>query len=230
MKPSMHPFTGTNTSVRVLYRCATGSEHAVDVAQLVITALVALIGLYLAHSYRRQQRLRVAERRLDAYGALWKLMEDARPTRIKDVSVDTQGPLTRDEARKLYSKMTEWYFGSGNGLLLTDETKNLYLRVKKRLGDYAVGDDPPSEEEGKQRIMEIGLLRAQMRLDLDIYSVPYLSSPDPEGAQLQKDLLAEAGIDPEEWGVPPWRFRIAESIRHTVRHVTAKLPPRPEGG
>jgi hypothetical protein len=31
--------------------------------------------------------------------------------------------------------MTEWYFGSGNGLLLTDETKNLYLRVKKRLGD-----------------------------------------------------------------------------------------------
>jgi len=47
-----HPFTATNTSVRVLYRCATGSEHAVDVAQLVITALVALIGLYLAHSYR----------------------------------------------------------------------------------------------------------------------------------------------------------------------------------
>jgi hypothetical protein len=69
-----------------------------------------------------------------------------------------------------------------------------------------------------------------MRLDLDIYSVPYLSSPDPEGAQLQKDLLAEAGIDPEEWGVPPWRFRIAESIRHALRHVTAKLPPRPEGG
>jgi hypothetical protein len=85
----------------------------VDVAQLVITSLVALIGLYLAHSYRRQQRLRIAERRLDAYGELWTLMEVARPTRIKDVSVDREGPLKRDEARELYRDMTHWYFRSG---------------------------------------------------------------------------------------------------------------------
>jgi hypothetical protein len=193
-----------------------------DVAQLVITTLIALIGLHLAHSYRRQQRLRIAERRLDAYGELWALMEVARPTRVKDVSVDREGPLTRKEARKLYQEMTHWYFGSGNGLLVPDTTKQLYLEVKSRLGHYAEGGDPPSDTEGKKRIAELGLLREKMRLDLDIYSVPYLPSPDQES----RKLLAAAGIDPKGWGVPPWRLRIAERIRQTAQGVTAALPPQ----
>lgn len=193
-----------------------------DVAQLVISSLIALIGLYLAHSYRRQQRLRIAERRLDAYGKLWALTEVARPTRVKDVSVDREGPLTREEARTLYQEMTHWYFRSGNGLLLPDATKQLYLKVKARLGAYAEEGGLPSDSEGTRRITELGLLRAQMRLDLDIYSVPYLASPDPES----NELLAAAGIDPEGWGTPPWRTRIAERIRQTVRRATAGLPPR----
>lgn len=57
-------------------------------------------------------------------------MEVARPTRVKDVNVDTEGPLKREEARKLYLEMTHWYWGSGNGLLLPDDTKELYLKVK----------------------------------------------------------------------------------------------------
>jgi hypothetical protein len=205
-----------------------GRSTRVDVAQFVVTSLVALIGLYLAHSYRRQQRLRIAERRLDAYGELWELMEVARPTRVKDVSVDREGPLTRDEARSLYREMTHWYFGSGKGLLLPDGTKDLYLKVKARLGAYAEGGDSADDEEGRQRIEELGLLRAQMRLDLDIYTVPYLSSPDPASAKLRAELLDAAGIDPKGWGIPPWRIRIAETIRLTARHVTAGLPPRVE--
>jgi hypothetical protein len=97
--------------------------------------------------------------------------------------------------------------------------------VKARLGAYAEGSDSPSDWEGTQRIEELGLLRAQMRLDLDIYSVPYLSRPDPESTNLRMELLDAAGIDPEGWGVPPWRIRMAESIRQTTRHVTARLPP-----
>ena len=156
------------------------------------------MGPYLAHSYRRQQRVLVADRRLDAYGELWALLEVARPTRIRDVSVDLEGPLTRDEARTLYRNMTHWCVGSGNGLLLPDATKSLYLKVKARLGDYALGGNSPFQEEGKQRIEEIGLLRAQMRLDLDIYSVPYLSSPARASSDLRTELLDDAGIDP--WG------------------------------
>jgi hypothetical protein len=65
-----------------------------------------------------------------------------------------------------------------------------------------------------------------MRLDLDIYSVPYLSSPEPESMQLRAELLDAAGIDPEGWGIPPWRIRMLETIRLRARHLTARLPPR----
>lgn len=193
-----------------------------DAAQLVITSLVAVVGLYLAHSYRRQQRLRIAERRLDAYANLWALMEVARPTRVKDVSVDREGPLTREEARELYRQMTHWYFASGNGLLVPDTTKKLYLKVKARLGTYAEGGGSSSEDEGTRRIEELGVLRQQMRLDLEIYSVPYLRSPDEKS----RELFDAADIDPSGWGTPPWRSRMAERIRKTTRGITAKLPPR----
>lgn len=82
-------------------------------------------------------------------------------------------------------------------------------------------DESAADEEGKRRIEEIGLLRAQMRLDLDIYSTPYLPSPDEKG----KELLAAAGIDPDGWGTLPWRTRAAERIRRATRHVTTQLPP-----
>jgi hypothetical protein len=193
----------------------------VEVVQLVITSLLAAIGLYLAHSYRRQQRLSIAERRLDAYAKLWALTEVARPTRVKDVSVDRQGPLSRQEARELYQEMTHWYFGSGNGLLFTEAAKELYLKVKANLGAYAEGGGSPSDEEGTRRMQELGLLRAQMRLDLEIYSTPYLQIPDHESRR----LLEAAGIDADGWGTPPWRTRIADRMRQRIRRVTAKLPP-----
>ena len=67
--------------------CIVSSElmDRTKLIELVLTTLVALIGLYLADSYRRQQTLRIAELRLTAYRELWALTEDARPTRVKDV-------------------------------------------------------------------------------------------------------------------------------------------------
>ena len=44
-------------------------------------SLVALIGLYLSHSIRRQQELNLAERRLAAYQPLWQLTKMARRSR-----------------------------------------------------------------------------------------------------------------------------------------------------
>jgi hypothetical protein len=200
-------------------------------AQLAITTLVALIGLYFAHSYRRQQQLRIAERRLDAYRDLWCLMEVARPTRVKHVNVDQSGALKREEALDLYHDMTAWYFGSGGGLLLPDDTKRLYLKVKEKLGDFAIGRKPWCDEcEGRERMDEIGVLRAQMRLDLDIYSVPYMSIPDSEDTKpneaTKTALLKDAHIDPRALGAPPWRARLAKSVRDLGRRATAGLPPR----
>jgi hypothetical protein len=56
-----------------------------DIAQLAITTAVALIGFYLVHSFRRQQRLKIAEQRVDAYRRLWAQMLVARPTRLVPV-------------------------------------------------------------------------------------------------------------------------------------------------
>jgi hypothetical protein len=111
-----------------------------EVANVVITSVIAAVGLWLAYGLRRQQRLRVAEERLAAYRDLWNLMVVARTGRAKkDTDVHRSGPLSPPEALKLYDEMNAWYFGSGRGMLLTEQTKDLYLQAMRRLGDSATG-------------------------------------------------------------------------------------------
>ena len=76
-------------------------------ADLLIGSAVTIVGLYLTHSLRRQQRLKVAEQRMASYRELWKLMEVARPTRLEPW--EAAGPVTHAEARGLYASMTHWY-------------------------------------------------------------------------------------------------------------------------
>src|SRR4051812_25239251 len=105
------------------------------VGELVVTSIIAVVGLYLAHGLRRQQNLKIAERRIDAYSGLWEIMELARPIRLK--SWDGTGPLSPLEAKTLCEQMTAWYYKSGSGMLLTDDTREMYLKVKDRLGTYS---------------------------------------------------------------------------------------------
>jgi hypothetical protein len=76
--------------------------------------------------------------------------------------------------------MTTWYFREGNGMLLTDETKRMYLLAKRRLGEYAVSPDSAWRHEGVLRIRELSLLRSQMRRDLNIFGVSYFSDFERE--------------------------------------------------
>src|SRR5215203_2532428 len=107
-----------------------------DIAQFVITSAVAVIGLVLAHGFRRQQRLRIAERRVEGYRKLWGHMFVARPTRVEPP--EDLSPLTPEEAAGLHGEMTKWYFQGGNGMLLPHDTREIYLAVKRRMGRYAV--------------------------------------------------------------------------------------------
>src|SRR5947208_13955990 len=99
----------------------------VKIADLIVTAAVAIVGLYLAHSYRRQIALRVAERRLTAYAALWNKMGIATPVRI--VPWNVPQPLTAKEREDLFRAFTAWYYEDGNGMLVGDGTRTIYLRV-----------------------------------------------------------------------------------------------------
>jgi hypothetical protein len=191
-----------------------------ELADLLVGLAVAVIGLYLTHSLRRQQRLRVAEQRMASYQELWKLMEVARPTRLEDW--EAAGPLTREEARELYASFTHWYFGTGHGMLLTETTKKLYLQTKASLGRYAVSTDPGREHAGRRAIQELSLLRQQMKLDLNIYGVSYFGDLDDE----DKAFLRSARINPRRWARPPWPRRLATALKRMLDDGARRPPGR----
>lgn len=164
-----------------------------ETAQLVVTSVIALVGLYAANSLRRQQRLKIAEKRISAYRALWEVMEPARITRLDEEG--GQGPITPAEAVGIRKEMIHWYYAGGNGILLTQATKSLYLLACRRL--IAKG-----ENDGFQRMRELSILRTQMALDLDPFDVVFL--PDYSDSE----FLSDAGIDPRRWARGPWYKRV----------------------
>jgi hypothetical protein len=139
-------------------------------------------------------------------------MRVARPTRVKPP--ENKEPLTPPEATALYDEMTEWYFDSGNGMMLTNATKEMYLNAKERLGLYAAASDPAGAEwraAGARRMRELSLLRTQMKPDLSIYGVFYFGKLDGQ----DEAFLEACGFDPNYWG-RPWyqRIRALYASRH----------------
>lgn len=183
------------------------------VANSLLNLLLVGIGIYLAHNLRRQLQLKIVDRRLESYARLWGLMEVAGPWRVEA----GLGPMTAQERRELFDRMTGWYFDSGNGMLLAATTRELYLNAKFNLicGDdelrprtlvsYLQGSAQEREQErGRLSMSQLSLLRAQMRYDLAIYGALYQT-----GALGAKDeiFLKEAGADLRK---PPWRSRTSE--------------------
>jgi hypothetical protein len=168
-----------------------------NVVGLVITTALAIVGLYLAHSLRRQQRLTIAEQRIEAYRELWGEMHVARPSRVDPP--ERLRPLSPNEAAELHAAMTKWYFEGGHGMLLPHATREMYLEAKRRLGLYAL-EDPDGEwdETGKRVMRNLSLLRSQMKSDLDIYGVFYFDALDAGDLE----FIQAAGLDPRRWGRP----------------------------
>jgi len=98
-------------------------------AGIAITAVLTIVGLYFANSLRLRTRADVergvAEKRSTAYAALWAHTKVASPTRAS--------PLTEGERACLYRTLTDWYYDDGNGMLLTEQTRNIYLNAKRNL-------------------------------------------------------------------------------------------------
>src|ERR671917_86006 len=84
------------------------------VSNSLLNLLLVGAGIYLAHNLRRQLQLKVVDRRVESYARLWSLMEVAGPWRVEA----GLGPMTPQERRELFDRMTGWYFDSGNGMLL----------------------------------------------------------------------------------------------------------------
>jgi hypothetical protein len=179
------------------------------IATIVITVAITVVGFYLTHSLRRHQRLRIAERRMTAYSGLWQIMELARPIRLEEWN--NAGALRSGEARTLCDQMTTWYYESANGMVLTNDTKAMYVLAKKKLGAYSAAADP-TWEQGEQLIRDLSMLRTQMKLDLDIYGVIYFARRPQDDA-----FLCEVGFNPKTWARPRWYRRIVPGLRDRVR-------------
>lgn len=165
--------------------------------------LIPLLGVtatgvvgWFAHNYRRKLQLELSGKRLDAYAGLWEVTGIAAPTRLDGRGV--AGYLRPDERWRLWRAMTEWYYQNGNGLLLDDASKSVYLQAKHNLacrtdelepedlrslvqeelrrhdGDHGTLDVTYDDVvRGLLAISQLSLLRTQLKSDLRIYGQTY---------------------------------------------------------
>jgi hypothetical protein len=170
---------------------------------IAITAVLSLAALYYGNNLRRRTRAemeaRVAEKRLPAYAALWEKTKIASPMR--------GSPLSLGERSELFDSLTDWYYDCGNGMLLTEATRNIYLKAKANLTcpakklvpaslrDRAAEDDAA---RGWASIEQLSLLRTSMRADVEIFTQPYDEELSPDDVA----FLEAAKVD---LGRPPWR-------------------------
>lgn len=96
--------------------------------EIAVTIVLGVVGLYLANSIRPQIQARVAEKRLDSYGALWTEEGGLAAPRG-----DMGGAVVARERHALYEKLADWYYRGGNGMLLSQQTRNIYLAAKENL-------------------------------------------------------------------------------------------------
>ncbi len=106
------------------------AKIVVDIIDLILKLIIALVGFYLAHSLSRQIRLRISEKRLSAYASLWSITGRASPARLHKGGA---GPLNKDERITLQEELAVWYYSNGNGLLLADSTRTMFLKIKDNL-------------------------------------------------------------------------------------------------
>lgn len=142
------------------------------------TTIAALYAARLASSYRRQLDLKTSEARMEAYAALWALFRVAAPTRPQ--------PMSEAERLDLFEQTTDWYYAKGNGMLLTAQTRQIYLKAKLNLRcpddqlfppslRTELPPDPVDRERWRGQLSQdqLSLLRTQMKADLAITGKVY---------------------------------------------------------
>lgn len=181
-------------------------------AQAAATAILAVIGLWLAHNYRRQVGLKLVERRIDAYMRLWGILATASPGRTT--------PLDGVERRTLHDEMNRWYFDEGNGILISTPARDLWVAAATNLTCSATAMRPPAlaaefgnldpadadRRRGCVCISQMSLLRHQMKADLNLHDGLYYH---PGLGAADRDFLRSCGIPAwrRPWRRPLWRIR-----------------------
>jgi hypothetical protein len=193
-----------------------------DYVNIATTVGLGVAGLYFGQSLRRKTRAEieahVAERRLEAYSALWEATLVAAPS--------GRDALSANERRALHEEFTTWYFTGGHGMVLSEDTRNIYLTAKNNLTCDLEALQPESLRarlkaapgssrdalRGAASVRQLSLLRTSMRADLLVYTGPWGQRLGTE----DRHFLAACGV--RRWR-RPWR----PSLRNT-----APVGPREE--
>jgi hypothetical protein len=178
-------------------------EAAANWASVAVTLVLGLVGVVVALNVRRDVRLKVAERRLSAYERLWAATSVTSPY---------GEPLDEQGRTALHECLTKWYYAHGDGLLLENLSKTVYLAAKDNL-IRPVDEIVPLEarrrllslsgkELERQRGLlarrQFSLLRTQLKSDLAVYGRPYGPLVDAEDAA----FLVECGVNVKR---KPWK-------------------------
>jgi hypothetical protein len=201
------------------------ASNATDWATVAVTAFLGVVTIFVGLSIHLKRRQEIAavvtQKRYEAYSSLWELipyspeLQELQPTqRLK--------PEDRDD---LFDKMTAWYYGSGRGMMLGDDTRGIYLTAKKNLTCKVSEFVPASarkqigeseEERTSQCVRQLSLLRSAMRADFEVFGKPW----GREINERDREFILECGARPSRL-MRSRSARLRERMRE-VRHRPRK--------
>jgi hypothetical protein len=215
-----------------------------DWASVAVTGGLGLAGLYFANSLKRRARQdldrEVAAKRFVAYGSMWTHMMQASPMNAVELAEEFHtGSLAdagdaQDEGRmidrgKLFDDLTDWYYRDGNGMLLSQDARNIYLTAKANLvcapdkflparARAAVAKD--DTERDRLIVRQLSLLRTAMRGDIAIYTEPWGSALTDEDVS----FLYACGVNVSR---DPWRRSLPRQLSKQQRLDLKSLEQNP---
>lgn len=185
-------------------------------SQVAGTIFLGLVGLWLAHNYRRQIRLKLAERQVDTYMRLWTLTAAASPERPT--------PPDQAERQQLADEINRWYFDEAAGIFVSAPTRDLLIGVLANLTCGVASLKPtvlaeelarlPEAEAERRRgcavVRQMSLLRTQLKTDLAMhFGFYYYNDLQPD----DRAFLTSYGLSP--WR-GPWRPRLFRPSQRTT--------------
>lgn len=170
---------------------------------IAVTLLLGIAGFVAARSINADRELRIAERRLTAYERLWALMRSASPL---------DGPLDEKGRRQLEKKLADWYYSNGDGMLLADGSRAMYLSAKDNLISSSDSLVPVESRERLRALTgidlerergllaqrQLSLLRTQLKADLRVFGQPH----GPRLGDEDRAFLVHCGVDIDH---KPWK-------------------------
>ncbi|GAA2571934.1 hypothetical protein [Pseudonocardia hydrocarbonoxydans] len=120
-------------------------------AVALLAAITSAVATMRVGAIRKGLQVQIAIPRVDAYRALWDL---TRPGSVGE-------PLDGAARRRLDAQMFEWYYTNGNGIFLSNQSRDLLQETQRALAR-------PGEDWSKIADL-LGQVRTSLRNDVGVF-------------------------------------------------------------